>query len=35
MSLGHHGRLSPPVAAWLANALFFAAGAFLFWRTPT
>jgi lipopolysaccharide export system permease protein len=34
-SLGHAGRLSPPVAAWLANALFFAVGAFLFWRTPT
>jgi lipopolysaccharide export system permease protein len=35
MGLGHAGRLSPPIAAWLANALFFAAGAFLFWRTPT
>ncbi|GMV91094.1 MAG: hypothetical protein AMXMBFR82_08720 [Candidatus Hydrogenedentota bacterium] len=35
MSLGHAGRLSPPVAAWLANTLFFAVGAFLFWRTPT
>jgi len=35
MSLGHAGRLSPPIAAWLANALFFAVGAVLFWRTPT
>lgn len=35
MSLGHADRLSPPIAAWLANALFFVAGAYLFWRTPT
>ena len=35
MSLGHADRLSPPIAAWLANALFFAVGAVLFWRTPT
>ncbi len=35
MSLGHADRLSPPIAAWLANALFFVVGAFLFWRTPT
>lgn len=35
MSLGHADRLPPAVAAWLANVLFFAVGAFLFWRTPT
>jgi lipopolysaccharide export system permease protein len=35
MSLGHAERLSPVVAAWLANGLFFALGVTLFWRTPT
>ncbi|MBN2311326.1 MAG: LptF/LptG family permease [Candidatus Hydrogenedentes bacterium] len=35
MSMGHAGRLSPEVAAWLANAVFFTAGAILFLRTPT
>ncbi|MFA6239388.1 MAG: LptF/LptG family permease [Candidatus Hydrogenedentales bacterium] len=35
MELGHAGRLSPPVAAWLANGLFFAIGVVLFWRTPS
>jgi len=35
MAMGHADRLSPLVAAWLANGLFFAIGVFLFWRTPT
>jgi len=35
MGLGLVGRLSPPVAAWLANAVFFAIGLILFRRTPT
>ncbi len=35
MSLGYAGRLSPQVAAWAANAAFFAVGLVLFWRTPT
>lgn len=35
MGLGLVGRLSPPVAAWLANAVFFAIGLVLFRRTPT
>ncbi|MBI5093988.1 MAG: LptF/LptG family permease [Candidatus Hydrogenedentes bacterium] len=34
-SLGHVGRLSPFVAAWLANAVFLAAGTALWVRTPT
>lgn len=34
-SLGYAERLSPPVAAWSANALFLAIGLILFWRTPT
>jgi lipopolysaccharide export system permease protein len=35
VQLGYIGRLSPVVAAWLANVVFFIAGMFLFWRTPT
>ncbi len=35
VSLGHSGRLPPVVAAWLANAVFFATGLILFLRTPT
>lgn len=35
MGLGYAERLSPPVAAWLANGVFFAIGVVLFWRTPT
>jgi lipopolysaccharide export system permease protein len=35
MSLGYAGRIGPPIAAWSANAAFFAVGLFLFWRTPT
>ena len=33
--LGYAERISPPVAAWSANALFFAIGLFMYWRTPT
>jgi lipopolysaccharide export system permease protein len=33
--LGYIGRLSPIVAAWFANAVFFLGGLILFWRTPT
>jgi len=33
--LGDVGRLSPAVAAWFANAVFFCLGAALFARTPT
>ncbi len=35
MLLGYAERLYPPVAAWLANGLFFAIGVTLFRRTPT
>lgn len=35
VSLGHVDRLSPFMAAWLANGLFLAAGAILWWKTPT
>lgn len=35
MSLGHAGRLSPPLAAWLANGVFFLVGLVLFVRTRT
>ncbi len=35
MSLGHAGRLSPPLAAWLANLMFLALGLFLIRKTPT
>ena len=35
MGLGHAERISPILAAWLANALFFGAGLVLLWRTPT
>ena len=33
--LGYMGKLPPPIAAWLANAVFWAVGMFLFYRTPT
>jgi len=32
LQLGHGGRVPPVMAAWLPNALFGAAGGFLFWR---
>ncbi len=35
MGFGHVGQLPPVVAAWLANAVFFAVGLILFLRTPT
>lgn len=35
ITLGGAGRLSPFVAAWLANAVFFAVGVTLFVKTPT
>jgi len=35
VGLGYAERLSPPVAAWSANAIFFVIGLVLFWRTPT
>lgn len=35
VGLGHAERLSPPLAAWLANALFFAVGVTLFMKIPT
>jgi lipopolysaccharide export system permease protein len=35
VSLGHVGRVSPFMAAWLANGLFLAGGAILWFRTPT
>ena len=35
MGLGQMGRLSPFVAAWLANAVFLVVGVILFLRTPT
>ena len=35
MSLGHAGRLPPPVAAWLANFMFLALGLVLIRKTPT
>ncbi len=35
VGLGYMGKLPPPVAAWLANGLFLAAGLALFRRTPT
>lgn len=35
MGLGSVGRLSPLIAAWLANAVFFTLGLILFYRTPT
>lgn len=35
VSLGHAGRLSPFMAAWLANFIFLAVGAALWLRTPT
>jgi len=35
VSLGHVDRLSPFLAAWLANLLFLGAGAVLWYRTPT
>ena len=35
MLLGDVGRLSPLVAAWLANGVFLAVGLFLFCKTPT
>ncbi|MCC6793976.1 MAG: LptF/LptG family permease [Candidatus Hydrogenedentes bacterium] len=34
-SLGDAERISPPVAAWAANAIFLTIGMFMFWRTPT
>lgn len=34
-SLGYAERISPPVAAWAANAIFLTIGMFMFWRTPT
>ncbi len=33
--LGYAGRVEPPVAAWLANWLFFIGGLWLFSRMPT
>lgn len=33
--LGYAERIPPLAAAWSANALFFAMGLFLYWRTPT
>jgi lipopolysaccharide export system permease protein len=35
VGLGQLGNLHPIAAAWMANALFFAAGCVLFLRTPT
>lgn len=35
IGLGHLGKLPPVAAAWLANAVFLAAGLWLFHRTPT
>ena len=35
IALGHAGHLNPVTAAWFANALFFATGLVLFFRTPT
>jgi LPS export ABC transporter permease LptF/LPS export ABC transporter permease LptG len=32
VSLARQGRVSPPVGAWLADIVFFIAGAFLLWR---
>ncbi|HZR31927.1 MAG TPA: LPS export ABC transporter permease LptF [Terriglobales bacterium] len=32
VSLARQGKLSPVIGVWLANALFFAGGLFLFWR---
>ena len=33
--LGYAERISPLAAAWSANAVFFAAGVVMYWRTPT
>lgn len=33
--LGYAERISPVAAAWSANAVFLAAGMFMYWRTPT
>lgn len=35
VTLGDAGRISPVLAAWLANLLFFATGVTLFLKTPT
>lgn len=35
VSMGYVGRLSPPMAAWLANVLFMTVGLILFRRSPT
>lgn len=35
MRIGEAGRLSPVLAAWLANVAFLCGGQVLFWRTPT
>lgn len=35
ITLGDAGRVSPVLAAWLANLVFFAAGVTLFLKTPT
>jgi lipopolysaccharide export system permease protein len=35
MGLGHAERLSPPIAAWLANVFFLIVGIVLFRKTPT
>ncbi len=35
MGLGHLDKLTPVIAAWFANVVFFITGMILFWKTPT